>query len=215
PCPNSLLHGLGVGAAMTYGHDYGTLATPELPTYRTQGQTAFVQYPTGPTLATTAVADGMRWRADVQGHLFVGRFGALSEYARSAQHVVLGANVGNVIADAWMIEAQWVLTGEDATYASVVPRAPFEFARRQWGAVDVVVRYDVLRVQHGAFSEQLLDPSKAARRTRGYSIGADWFASTHVRVTLDAERTTFRLGFAGGTNRPDETVMTARLQVVF
>jgi hypothetical protein len=56
---------------------------------------------------------------------------------------------------------------------------------------------------------------KAARRARGYGVGADWFASAHLRATLDMQLTTFRLGFADATDRPDELVITARLQAAF
>jgi phosphate-selective porin OprO/OprP len=209
PCPRSPLRGLGFGGAVTYGHDYGTTAAPELPAYKTQGQTTFVAYD------STALADGTRWRATAQGHWFVGPFGALGEYVRSQQRVANAAGVADVTADSWQVEAQWVITGDDATYAGVVPREPLDPAHHRWGAVDVVARYDELRVNGGAFTAQLLDPSKAARRARGYGVGVDWFLSSHVRATLDGQWTTFRLGFANSTDRPDEVVATARMQASF
>jgi phosphate-selective porin OprO/OprP len=209
PCPHSPLRGLGFGVAATYGHDYGTASQPELPAYKTQGGTTFVSYD------STAVADGTRWRVSGQGHWFFGPFGALGEYARSQQRVANSTGIGEVTADAWQVEAQWVVTGDDATYGGVKPREALDPAHHRWGAIDVVARYDELRVNGGAFTAQLLDPAKAARRARGYGVGVDWFLSEHVRATLDGQLTTFRLGFANATDRPDELVLTARMQASF
>ena len=203
------LAGLGIGGAVTYGHGYGTTATPELAAYKTTGQTTFLSFD------PVAVADGERSRADIQAHYFVGPIGVLAEYARSAQRVALGSNAGTVVADAWTFETQWVITGEPSTYHNVTPREALAPAKHHWGAFDVVARYDELRASQGAFSALLLDPSKAARRARNYALGFDWFATAHLRASIDIERTTFRLGFAGSTDRPDETLFLGRLQAAF
>ena len=215
PCPRSPLRGLGFGVATTYGRAHGSLASPDLAAYKTTGMTTFVAYPTGATLDDTAIADGVRWRITGQGHWFYGPFGALAEYVRSQQRVALGPIATVVPAQAWQVEVQWVVTGEDATYHNVTPAAPFDPEHHTWGAFDVVARYDEFRVDGGALSDKILDPTKAARRARGYSVGVDWFLSRYLRAQLDAERTTFRLGFAGGIDRPDEDTIVGRLQASF
>src|SRR5438105_3348759 len=40
--------GFGLGAAVTFGDKHGTLASPDLPTFRTQAQTPFFQYRADP-----------------------------------------------------------------------------------------------------------------------------------------------------------------------
>lgn len=197
----------GLGGAVTYGYEHGNVATPQLAQYKTQGLNTFAQFPTGSTLDTTAVAQGRRWRATAQGYWFQGPFGALAEYQRSSQEVELGLTRADVTAEAWQAEAQWVITGERATYKNVTPRHPF-------GAFDVVARFDELRLDQAAFAAKILDPAKSAQRARGFALGADWFANAHLRATIDVERTVFRGGARSG-DRPDETVVTTRLQAAF
>ena len=206
--------GLQLGGAATYGHAFGTLAAPDLPAYRTSGQTAFAAFPAGTTLADTAVASGRRWRATAQASWFGGPIGAMAEYVRSTEGVKLGAARADVVAAAWQVAAQWVITGDAATYRSVVPRHVFDPAHGTWGAVDVVARVDELRLGPDAFAAGVADPAKAARRARGYTVGADWFWSGNVRLDLDLERTTFRGGARTG-NRPREDSVIGRVQVAF
>ena len=204
----------GLGGAVTYGFDHGTLASPQVAQYRTQGQNTFAQYPAGTTLDTTAIAQGRRWRATSQGYWFQGPFGAMAEYVRSSQAVELGLTRATVIAEAWQVEAQWVITGDRATYKNVTPRHPFDPDTGDIGAFDVVARFDELRLDENAFAAKILDPAKSARRARGFGLGADWFATSHLRATLDAERTVFRGGGKSG-DRPEETVVIGRLQASF
>ncbi len=205
----------GLGGAATYGYDHGSVATPDLAAYKTEGLNTFLSFPAGTTLANTAVAQGRRWRATAQGYWFWGPLGALAEYQRSVQAVELGANRADVTADSWMAEAQWVITGDPTSYKNVVPLHPFNADTGDIGAFDLVARYDELRVDQGAFAAGVLDPAKSARRARGFAVGADWFATVHLRASLDVERTTFRGGAAKGADRPDETVITGRMQATF
>ncbi len=206
--------GLALGGAATYGDTHGTVAAPDLPVYKTSGQTSLFQFPVGTTAADTAVADGRRWRVTAQGSWFGGPIGILAEYVRTTEAVTLGAAHGDVTAAAWQGAVQWVITGDDATYRSVVPREPFDPAKGHWGAVDVVARFDELNIEPDAFDAGLAAGAKSARRARGYTAGADWFWSRNVRLALDLERTTFTLGAKGG-DRPDEDLILGRVQLAF
>ena len=206
--------GLALGGAATYGYTHGTVATPDLPVYKTSGQTSLFQFPVGTTAADTAVADGRRWRVTAQGSWFGGPIGVLAEYVRTTEAVTIGATHGDVTAAAWQGAVQWVVTGDDATYRSVVPREPFDPAKGRWGAVDVVARFDELNVEPDAFDVGLASGAKSARRARGFAVGTDWFWSRKVRLALDLERTVFTLGAKGG-DRPDEDLILGRVQVAF
>jgi phosphate-selective porin OprO/OprP len=205
----------GVGGAVTYGRRTGTLADPQVAIYKTQAQTTFFQYKTGTTLMDTVISDGIQWRATAQADWYAGPVGVLAEYVRSVQHVALDGTHDRIAVDSWQVLAQWVLTGDDATYKSVTPRHPFDPAKGYWGAVDVAARIGELRLIDGsAFDDKIADPTKSARRAWSTGAGLDWFPNRTFRFVIDLERTWFRLGAATG-DRPPETSIIGRAQTVF
>jgi phosphate-selective porin OprO/OprP len=199
---------LGFGAAATFGDKAANLAQPDTPVWKTAGQTTIFQYRAGTTLADTVVADGRHWRATAQGYYYAGPIGVLAEYVRSTQHVVLNGTHERVTADSWQALAQYVITGEDATYNSVTPAHPFDPAKGTVGAFDVAARVGEIRATDGEVFAGFADPARSARRAWSSGIGVDWFANRSFRAVLDAERTWL-------TNRAHETVVTGRVQLVF
>jgi phosphate-selective porin OprO/OprP len=221
---DSIAKNLGFGGAATIGDKNGTLASPDLPTYKTQAQTTWFQYkpdpnPLMPTLATTPVADGRQWRATAQADWYAGPIGVLAEYVRSVQRAALGDTASHVTADAWQVLGQWVLTGDDATYKSVTPVHPFEPSKGYWGAFDVAARVGQLTLDDNVFADGLADPKKSARGATSFGVGVDWFPNKALRLVLDLERTKFDGGAkaADGSvaDRPTETSIVARVQTVF
>lgn len=221
-----LLAELGLGAAVTYGDKQGTLAVTDLPSLRTSGQATFFAYKTGPTLMETTVAAGAHYRASAQASYFAGPVGGLAEYVYSSQKVVLANNHERINSDSWQVAAQWVLTGEKATWKSVSPAKPFDPAKGQWGAFDLVARIGQLRFLDGdAFEQGFADATRSARRVTSAGAGLDWFPNKSVRFVLDLETTWFRLGAKDpavtGTSpttaadRTTETTLVGRIQTVF
>jgi phosphate-selective porin OprO/OprP len=202
----SIAKGFGFGGAATFGQKNGTAAQPDLPVFKTQGQVAFFQYD------PMAIADGHQWRATAQADYYAGPIGVLTEYVRSVQRAALGDTASHVTADAWQVLAQWVVTGEDATFKSVTPSGAN-------GAIDVAARVGQLRLDDNAFLDGLVDPRKSAQRATSAGVGADWFVNKNVRLALDLERTSFTGGWKGaGTaavDRPDETSIIGRVQTAF
>jgi len=67
-----LVQQLGIGGAATYGSKTGTLASPDVALFKTQGQTTFFSYQAGTTATDTVFAAGPHWRATAQGHYYAG-----------------------------------------------------------------------------------------------------------------------------------------------
>jgi hypothetical protein len=88
--------------------------------YLTDGQQTFFSY------TNNVVASGTHWRLSPQGYYYWGPFGLLGEYVISDQEVRKGAVKADIQNTAWQVAAGWVLTGEDASYAGVTPRHPFD-----------------------------------------------------------------------------------------
>ena len=212
---DSAIKFLGVGGAVTYGDTIGTVAAPDLPVFKTAGQTTFFQYKTGTMLADTPIAHGRHWRASAQADYFSGPVGILAEYVHSAEHVSLAPAHATVEADAWQALAQWVITGDDATFKSVTPRHAFDPSNGHYGALDVVARVGELRLDNSAvFDTGLADPMKSALRIWSAGAGLDWFPNRTFRFVLDYDRTWFRLGAKTG-DRPTESTIVGRVQTSF
>lgn len=205
-----LVRALGVGGAMMVGYEHGTLAQTGLGAWLTQGQTTFFQYRTGPSLATSPIADGRHVRATVHASWYAGPFGLMAEYVRSSQHVGLADHSpALVIAGAWQVLGQWVISGGSSTFEGVVPTG------RRSGAFDVAARIGGIRLQSDdAFTAGLADPAKSARKALSAGGGADWLPNRSLRFALDLEHTWFSGGVQIG-NRPAETSLVGRVQTVF
>ncbi|CAN5417569.1 hypothetical protein BH11MYX1_BH11MYX1_20950 [soil metagenome] len=214
----TFLTNLGFGAAATFGDKQANLTQPDVPVWKTSGQTTIFQFRAGTTLADTVVADGRHDRVTAQGYWFVDRLGVIADYVRSAQEVVLGGNHVRVSSDAWEAVAQVLLTDDDATYNSVTPKHPFDPKTGAVGAFDVKARIGELRTVNGSVFANYADPTRSARRAWSGGVGVDWWANRSFRALLDVERTWFTGGAkaAGAvTDRIAETSLIGRIQLVF
>lgn len=199
----SLLRGLGVGIAGTWGDQSGPLAS-----YRSAGRA------TVHTFASDVTADDKRTRVQPQGYFFSGSFGLLGEFARSEQ---TGKHAGERIqfqTEAFMISATYLLTGEPASFKAIVPTRPFDFAHGS-GAIELAARYHELSVDPVVFHRGLSDPAKSVRRAGTWGAGVNWYWNKNARFTVDYELTEFRRGAAESTNRRTERFVQTRFQVGF
>jgi phosphate-selective porin OprO/OprP len=209
---------LGVGVAATYGDKTGTLASPDVASFRTQGQTTFFAYKAGTTAMDTVLADGPHWRTTAQGYYYKGPIGLLGEIVRSNQKVVLNGTHQRVTIDAWQLVGQWVVTGDDASYKGVAPTRPFDPAKGEWGAVDVAARIGELQLPGAdVYPGGYADPTKSAHQAWSAGGGVDWFPNKNFRVVLDFERTWYDRGSKTGDagDKEAESSLVGRFQTIF
>ena len=97
------------------------------------GQQQFFAYQ---PLNGSVVADGKHWRVSPQASYTWGPFGLLAEYAISHQSVqnTFTQAKEELEHTAWQVSAQWVLTGEPASFNGITPNRPFRFGGGGWGA---------------------------------------------------------------------------------
>jgi len=214
------LRGLGVGFAATYADQRGDPTnTPLPPQYRTPGQQPFFAYRAG---ATGTYADGERVRWSPQLSWYAGSFGVLGEYVKVRQDVARRAPVGFRTAtlehDAWQLALNWVLTGEEASYKDIKPKAPFALGGDGWGAFELVARASALDLDDASFdggTASFADPASAASEARAVAIGLNWYLNRNLKYVLDFERTSFDGGAPGGRDRASEKAVLGRVQVTF
>jgi phosphate-selective porin OprO/OprP len=219
------IESFGFGLAGSYEHMQGT-NTIGLPTttggsspgFATVGQQQFFAYTNG------VVAAGEHWRLSPQAYYYYGPFGVLGEYMISDQRVQrsgVPAAARRLENKAWEVTGSWVLTGEDATYGSVVPRRAFDPRSGGWGALQLVGRYSELSVDDDAFP-LFADPAASAHQAHEWSVGLNWYLNRNVKVSTSFSRTTFDGGGRsksssppGSVTRQPEEVLFTRLQLAF
>jgi len=205
------LRGLKIGAGWSYGNHTGTVSTSGLPCYKSPGQLTFFSFRADGTNTGTAVADGRLLRIAPQAAYYWGPVGCMAEYTVSQQPVKIGTNRVEVRSEAWQATASYVITGEMAGYGGVIPSRPWDPAKGDWGATEVVGRFHRLAVGSEAFPA-FANPAKAAQTARSWGCGLNWYLNKHVKVQADYHQTVYEGGAAGGRNRDNESVLMTRLQ---
>lgn len=225
------LQGFGFGVAGSYSqvssNANGLPATSggARPGYTTAGAQQFFAY--NPANGTV-VADGVQWRFSPYATYLYGPFGLLGEYGISHQSVL---NNFSQLRDglehrAWQLSAQWVLTGEAASFTGINPSRPFKPSSGGWGAWQLVGRFGQLDIDDGTFP-RFGNVATSASEATAWSVGVNWWLNKNVRLLTSFSRTTFK---GGGTVNPsdastltppgsvttqDENAVLTRLQLGF
>jgi len=201
PTATRPVEGLGFHVGGSVGRESGSL-----PTLRTPGQNPFFVFD------RAATASGTRTRITPAAFYYYKEFGAYAEYVRSAQTIARNGIVTDVANHAWEVTTSYLLTGEGATPAIVRPRRNFDPAARQWGAVQLVARYAVLKVDRDAFVAGLA-AAGSAQQARSLGIGIDWYPNPYIKLYGSVERTAF--DDTTGGSRPAEHLIIFRTQLAF
>jgi phosphate-selective porin OprO/OprP len=201
--------GLGLGIATTAGNQDGTLTSPGLPNYRTQGQLTWFRYRVGLTSDVTTLASGRRFRLSPQLTYYRGPFGILAEYVSSSQKVVNGIQAADIRNEAWNLTAHYVLSREPAGYKGVSPENPFDLDSGKLGAWEVAFRYSQLNIDKDAFPI-FADPLTAASRAKNFAAGLNWYLNKNVKFSFNYDHTTFE-----DANIKTEKLFQTRFQITF
>ena len=216
---DSVLEGLGLGIAATYGDSGGVASTGITNGFKTPGQAATNFF----ALNAAVVGDGERKRWTPQAYYYTGPFGIIAEYAKSTTDVRRGANSGELETDAWQVAGSWLLTGENASFKSPKPKNPFETGKDGWGAWEVVARYQQQEIDNSAFAgtaaTQFASRITSSKSAKTWGAGINWYLNQWVKLAVNYEQTKFQDGgggtFANPLDRDDEKVILSRLQFQF
>lgn len=228
----SLLKGINFGVGASYSqissNATGLPATTggTLPGYVTAGQQQFFAYN---PLVGPVLGDGAQWRVSPAATYAWGPFGLMGEYIVSHQSLFNSGTLrdGELAHKAWQVSAQWVLTGEEASFNGITPRRPFDWRAGGWGAWQLVARIGELDIDDRAFPA-FANPALSASGATSWSVGLNWWLNRNLRVLTSYSRTTFDGGGAPfnladpATQIPpstvtfqDENVFLTRLQLAF
>ena len=199
---------------MSRGDQQGTVAAPQLPSFRTTGAQNFFSYRSDGTAAGTSFADGERTRLAPQAWFYTGPFGALAEYTISEQQVRRDGVATDLANEAWQLQLSWVLTGETNSFRGIAPAQAFDWSGGARGAWIVAARISELNIDDEAFP-YFADPARAASKAQLVSAGVSWNLTRGIRWLLNYDHTKFDDGAAAGGDRPDEKLVVTRFQVSF
>jgi phosphate-selective porin OprO/OprP len=208
--PDSPFARFAIGGAASYGQARGADgAAAQTPTYTTPGRATMFAYRGATTTDAgrlpAVFADGARRRLELDGYWYVGRFSLFAELVETSNTWrVPGTETTRAVSvTAWSAMAAWLLTDDTSSYElGVEPRRPFDPARGHWGAFELAARVQRFHVGAGAFPV-LADPSVSVSDALNLGVCLSWALNRHLRVQLDAERTTFRGGAQGGDRSPE------------
>jgi phosphate-selective porin OprO/OprP len=196
-----------------------------LPGYLTSGLQQFFAYNPG---VGTVVADGAHWRISPYVSYVYGPFGLLGEYGISHQGVLNNFTLrrAELAHTAWQVSAQWVLTGEPASFTGITPKRPFDPLSGGWGAWQLVGRFGQLHIDDSAF-QGFANPANSASAATSWSVGINWWLNRNVRLLTSYSLTTFTGGGAfslldsttlvppATVTHQDESLFMTRLQLAF
>jgi len=233
----------GIGFAAGWGHREGDFTTPDVPTYKTEGQQTFFAYravadkasavaynaATKVVSNTAAVsgdsgtvrAFGNGYRINPQGYWYYGPLGLSGEYVASTQEYAKGganlASVQDLTSRAWQATVSYVVTGESPSFKGVKPRHPVSLASSTesgLGTLELAARISNLQVDDAVFPT-FADPAKSAHEATTWSGGFNWYLSRNFKWSADYAWTEFKGGAAAGGDRPEEKVFFSRIQTAF
>jgi phosphate-selective porin OprO and OprP len=226
---DSVFRYLGAGIAVSYANQVGSAANTLLTSYKTETQRNFFSYDAATTAAGATIANGERLRISPQAYYYYKRFGLLTEYVSESQDVSrtfgTGANAltrrARLKPDSWQVGTTFLMTDDEATFGTVVPKRPFALDQPGWGALEFAARVSQLKLDSATFftpagtADWFADPSAQAREATAWTVGLNWYLTQNVAWNLNYTRTNFDGGAPDGKDRADESAFFTRFQVAF
>jgi phosphate-selective porin OprO/OprP len=124
--------------------------------------------------------------------------------------------------DSWQVGTTFLMTDDDATFATVVPKRPFALDQPGWGALEFAARVSQLKLDSATFftpagtaADWFADPSAQAREATAWTVGLNWYLTQNVAWYLNYTKTDFDGGAPNGKDRADESAIFTRFQVAF
>jgi len=197
---------LFLGASVTTSGQEETLAGSG---FQTGAATRFFTWSAGAAVDD----DRTRWGADLEW-LF-GPVALRAEYLKVDWGAIdLGGASENFRAGGWFVEGACVLTGEaKRRNRPVLPDKVFDPGKGGWGALEVVARYEVFRLE-----EDVLDAGFATGTdaVRGSTIGINHYPNKHMIFKFQVQYLKFDDDIlVGSRQNDDELALFARFQFEF
>lgn len=232
------LGSLGLHIAASTGNRFGTPTNPLLPAYKSGGQNTFFSYISGTTdPAGTPFAHLRQTRINPGLYYYFGGFGVLGEYVWDKQEVQKGNVTANLVNWAAHGTASFVIGGKNG-YDGATPNQVLDFTKGTWGALEIGVRWNYLKVDGATFGSAtdttalvFADSAKSPAKVQAFAGAINYVPSRTFRLCLNFEQSRFTGGTSVKTtttdgsgakvttttvtNRNTENALLGRVQVNF
>ena len=209
----NLARGLGLGVAFDYQTPHSQTGPGNwgLPAFRSPGQKSFVSN------SYDAYAGLGDERIFPRVYYHNGPFGMLAEYILSQRVISGGAPITRKVgSDAFQVQFAWVVQDGNKFFGREMPRNPLDGQSTPTaGALQLLARYSELSIDNGAFTNGLLKINQSARNAKDFGVGVNWYLNRSTKLQLNYDQTSFEGGAPAGADRPDEKVLSSRMQLAF
>jgi phosphate-selective porin OprO/OprP len=224
PASPDLLQYAVIGVAGTAGRRQGgpqaSGVSTNLPTYKSPGGSAIFSYKASasPDTTNTVIASGQQRRLNVHGYYSIGPAGLLAEYLYSQQRIGLNGNNLTVGNQGWTAEASVFLFGGKASYSAAAISSPFDLKAGTYGALELVGRVSQLKFDDAAFGAKAdttkpVDETASVKKATEVAAGLSYYWNRNVRILASYNRTSYKAGAPGGSDRVPENLLTGRVQL--
>lgn len=205
------LGSLGLHIAASTGNRFGTPTNTLLPAYKSGGQNTFFSYVSGTTdPAGTPFAHLRQTRINPGLYYYIGGFGVLGEYVWDKQEVQKGNTVSYLVNWAAHGTASFVIGGKNG-YDGATPNQVLDFTKGTWGALEIGVRYNILKVDDATVDTTapstiaFADATKNSTKVQAFGGAINYVPSRTFRLCLNFEQSRFTGGSSVKTTTTDAT----------
>lgn len=191
---------LGINAA----EDHGTRVSYNGREFRTDLQTAYLQYAPGVVFSGRKVllgGDLSCWGTPI---------GLVGEFVTSEEDLRKGLARGSMRNEGWYVQLSGVVTGENATALGVVPRHDFNPVRGYWGAFEIAARFAQLHVDKDILRMGFANKG-STHEAEVITGGANWYLNRHMKIMVDYVQSTFHNKLAYGSNSDQGIIVRFQL----
>lgn len=158
----------------------------------------------------TVNEDRVRWGLDLEW--IHGSFAVRAEYIDvDWGSVVRGAASEEFDGSGWFVEGSWIVTGEDKRRNKpVLPKVSFQPLEGNWGAWEIVARYEALRLDEDVRAAAI---ATGTDEVHGATLGVNVYFNRHMALKINLQYLRFddpvRIG---SRDNDEEFVLTFRFQ---
>ncbi|MBC8133715.1 MAG: hypothetical protein H7X95_12095 [Deltaproteobacteria bacterium] len=201
---------LGFHFAASTGNRLGTPTAPQLPQFRSGGQQVIFSYAVPTNADGVAFAHLRQTRINPAAFYFNGGLGLLAEFVQSRQDVQKGNVVTTLTNRSGHATLSYSFNGVNSLEGAV-PLNRFDAEKGTWGALEVALRANYLKIDDVVFgAAALASPTTSVRQAAGGAIALTWIPSLTARFSVNYEQTRFK----GGAAAPDRSVIDRKTEHV-
>lgn len=118
--------------------------------------------------------------------------------------------------EAFVVQAQLLLTDDKASYNRVTPQHPFDLTKPgAWGAWELAARYSQQRLDPEAFVLNFADAAQFVQTTKAFSVALNWYLSRELRFQWIWEHSDFKGANSSYAASATDDMLISRFTILY